>query len=288
MDVKELRTIAVIGAGTMGHGIAQVGAQAGYNVWLYDVTDELIARARARIDDNLTKGVARGKLTAEEKEKTLAAIQMTTELERAVAAADLIIEAIIEDLNIKRDLFKRLETICPPHATLATNTSSLSIAEIASAISNPSRVIGMHFFNPVHVMKLLEIVVTSQTSEAALQTAREVGARMKKEAIVVRDVPGFATSRLGVCVGLEAIRMLEEGVASAADIDKALELGYNHPMGPLRLTDLVGLDIRLHIAEYLHAKLGERFRPPELLKRKVAEGKLGKKTGEGFYRWDEA
>src|SRR5206468_4240854 len=168
MNPKELRTIAVIGAGTMGHGIAQVSAQAGYDVWLYDVTDELLARARARIADNLSKGVARGKLTAEEKEQTLAAIQTSTELERPVAAADLIIEAVVEDLHIKRDLFKRLEAICPLHTTLATNTSSLSIAEIASAVSAPSRVIGMHFFNPAHVMKLLEIVVAPQTSEAAL------------------------------------------------------------------------------------------------------------------------
>jgi 3-hydroxybutyryl-CoA dehydrogenase len=287
MSANELRTIAVIGAGTMGHGIAQVSALAGYEVFLYDVTDELLLRARARIDDNLTKGIARGKLTAEEKERALDVIETTTQLEHAAGAAGLIIEAIVEDLNIKRDLFKRLETICPPLATLATNTSSLSIAEIAAAVTEPSRVIGMHFFNPVHVMKLLEIIVTPQTSEAALQTAREAGARMMKEAIVVRDVPGFATSRLGVCLGLEAMRMLEEGVASAADIDKALELGYNHPMGPLRLTDLVGLDIRLHIAEYLHTKLGERFRPPEILRRKVAEGKFGQKTGEGFYRWDK-
>lgn len=287
MSAKELQTIAVIGAGTMGHGIAQMSAQAGYNVWLYDVTDELLTRARARIADNLTKGIARGKLTAEEKEQTLAAIQSTTEFEYAAGSADLVIEAAVEDLSIKRDLFKRLEAICPPHATLATNTSSLSIAEIANAVSAPSRVIGMHFFNPAHIMKLLEIVIAPETSETALQTVREVGARMKKETIVVRDVPGFATSRLGVCLGLEAMRMLEEGVASAADIDKALELGYNHPMGPLHLTDLVGLDIRLHVAEYLHTKLGERFRPPEILKRKVAEGKLGKKTGEGFYQWDE-
>ena len=287
MSTHEVRTIAVIGAGTMGHGIAQVGAQAGYQVWLHDVTEDLLARAHARISDNLSTGIKRGKVTEGERKQALAAIHTTTDFEQAVASADLVIEAIIEDLKIKRELFERLEATCPPHATLATNTSSLSIAEIAEAVEHPARVIGMHFFNPAHIMKLLEIVVASQTGEAALQTAREVGARMKKEAIIVRDVPGFATSRLGVCLGLEAMRMLEEGVASASDIDQALELGYNHPMGPLRLTDLVGLDIRLHVAEYLHGKLGERFRPPEILKRKVAEGKLGKKTGEGFYQWNE-
>jgi 3-hydroxybutyryl-CoA dehydrogenase len=287
MSDNGIRTIAVIGAGTMGHGIAQVGAQAGYEVWLQDVTTDLLARAEARIADNLTQGIVRGKLTAEERERVLAGLKLTTELERAAAAADLVIEAIVEDLQVKRELFQRLEAICPPRATLATNTSSLSIAEIAAAVKQPERVIGMHFFNPAHIMKLLEIVVTPRTGEAALQTARDVAARMKKETIVVRDVPGFATSRLGVCLGLEAMRMLEEGVASAADIDRALELGYNHPMGPLRLTDLVGLDIRLHVAEYLHTKLGERFRPPEILRRKVVEGKLGQKTGEGFYRWEK-
>ena len=287
MSTQEIRTIAVIGAGTMGHGIAQIAAQAGYEVWLHDVTDGLLERARARVVDNLTQGIVRGKLTEEGRERALAALRTTTDLEQAAASADLVIEAIVEDLNTKRNLFERLEALCPSHATLATNTSSLSIAEIAASVGQPARVIGMHFFNPAHIMKLLEIVVAPQTGDAALQAAREVGARMKKEAIVVRDVPGFATSRLGVCLGLEAMRMLEEGVASAADIDQALELGYNHPMGPLRLTDLVGLDIRLSVAEYLHSKLGERFRPPEILKRKVAEGKLGKKTGEGFYRWDE-
>lgn len=287
MSIHEIGTIAVIGAGTMGHGIAQIAAQGGYSVWLHDINDDLLARAQQRIIHNLTQGITRGKLTEEEKERTLAAVQLTTRLEQAVASADLVIEAIVEDLDAKRDLLRQAETLSPPHTILATNTSSLSIAEIASALTRPERLIGMHFFNPAHIMKLLEIVVTEQTSETALQVAREVGARMKKEAIVVRDVPGFATSRLGICLGLEAMRMLEEGVASAADIDKALELGYNHPMGPLRLTDLVGLDIRLNVAHYLHSRLGERFRPPEILKRKVAEGKLGKKTGEGFYRWDE-
>lgn len=279
--------IAVIGAGTMGHGIAQVAAQAGYEVYLHDVAEDLIARARARIDDNLGKGVTRGKLTEDERAAALSRLHTTTDLEQAAGRADLVIEAIVEDLGVKHDLFRRLEASAPDHAVLASNTSSLSITEVAVAVHAPERVIGMHFFNPAHIMKLLEIIVTRQTSPEALESAREVGRRMKKECITVHDSPGFATSRLGVCIGLEAIRMVEEGIASAEDIDKAMVLGYNHPMGPLRLGDLVGLDIRLGVAEYLHGKLGERFRPPELLKRMVAEGRLGQKTGEGFYRWEK-
>jgi 3-hydroxybutyryl-CoA dehydrogenase len=282
-----INRLAVIGAGTMGHGIAQIGAAGGYEVSLYDVAPDLLTRARARIDDNLTKGVVRGKVTEEERTATLERLHPTDDLEAAVGSADLVIEAIVEDLGAKHDLFRRLEAAAPPEAVLASNTSSLSISEIAAAVRTPERVIGMHFFNPAHIMKLLEIIVTPETSEAALASAREVGARMKKESITVRDSPGFATSRLGVCIGLEAIRMVEEGVASPEDIDKALVLGYNHPMGPLRLGDLVGLDIRLGVAEYLHGKLGERFRPPELLRRMVAEGRLGQKTGQGFYRWEK-
>lgn len=279
--------IAVIGAGTMGHGIAQVAAQAGYEVYLHDVAEDLIARARARIEDNLSKGVTRGKVTEDERAAALSRLHSTTDLELAAGRADMIIEAIVEDLGVKHDLFRRLEAAAPSHAVLASNTSSLSITEVASAVRAPERVIGMHFFNPAHIMKLLEIIFTRQTSSDALESAREVGRRMKKECITVRDSPGFATSRLGVCIGLEAIRMVEEGIASAEDIDKAMVLGYNHPMGPLRLGDLVGLDIRLGVAEYLHGKLGERFRPPELLRRMVADGRLGQKTGEGFYRWEK-
>lgn len=284
---NELTRIAVIGSGTMGHGIAQVAAQAGYEVSLHDVAEDLLDRARARIDDNLTKGVSRGKVTAEERESALSRIETTTNLERAVSRADLVIEAIVEDLSIKHELFRRLEQLTPETAVLASNTSSLSIREVARAIEARDRVIGMHFFNPAHIMKLLEIIITTETSSRALEAAREVGARMKKESITVRDSPGFATSRLGVCLGLEAIRMVEDGVASAEDIDRAMVLGYNHPIGPLRLGDLVGLDIRLGVAEYLHSKLGERFRPPELLKKMVAEGRLGQKTGQGFYQWEK-
>ncbi|HXG63821.1 MAG TPA: 3-hydroxyacyl-CoA dehydrogenase family protein [Blastocatellia bacterium] len=279
--------IAVIGAGTMGHGIAQVAAQAGFRVALEDVSEELVSRGLARIANNLKKGVERGKVNEAQMREALARIRTTTDMKEAVADADLVIEAVIEKLDAKRELFAELDRLCGPETILATNTSSLSIEAISSATTRPGRVIGMHFFNPVHIMKLLEIVVAPQTSQETLAVALDVAARMGKEAITVKDAPGFATSRLGVALGLEAMRMLEQGVASAEDIDKAMVLGYNHPMGPLRLTDLVGLDVRLNIAQYLFEKLGsEVFRPPDILKRKVAEGKLGKKTGEGFYKWE--
>jgi 3-hydroxybutyryl-CoA dehydrogenase len=284
---NQIRNIAVIGAGIMGRGIAQIAAVAGYGVTLNDTTDDLLNRAREIIKDNLTKGIVRGKVTESQRDSALAAIRMSTDLAGSVADADLVIEAIVEDLPVKQKLFRELERTSRDHAILATNTSSLSIREIASATSDTTRVIGMHFFNPAYIMRLLEIVVSETTSEAAVNVAREVGRRMKKEVIVVKDSPGFATSRLGICLGLEAMRMVEDGVASPADIDRAMELGYNYPMGPLRLGDLVGLDIRLGVAEYLHGKLGERFRPPELLRQMVAEGKLGKKTGRGFYVWED-
>jgi 3-hydroxybutyryl-CoA dehydrogenase len=281
-----IEKIAVIGAGTMGHGIAQVAAQAGYQVALEDMTDELVNRGLARIEDNLKKGFERGKVTEDEMRAALSRVRAATDVRDAVAVADLVIEAVVEKLDAKRALFTQLDSECKPEAILATNTSSLSIASIASATARRARVIGMHFFNPVHIMKLLEVVVAEETSDETLRAVLEVAERMGKEAITVKDAPGFATSRLGVALGLEAMRMLEQGVASAEDIDKAMSLGYNHPMGPLRLTDLVGLDIRLNIAEYLFEKIGsDVFRPPDILKRKVAEGKLGKKTGEGFYKW---
>jgi 3-hydroxybutyryl-CoA dehydrogenase len=282
-DRKEL--IAVIGAGTMGAGIAQIAAQAGYNVALNDTSDDLLKRGISRIEDNLAKGIARGKVTEIERHAALSRIKLTSDVGEAVSGSILVIEAITEDLAAKHELFKRIEQSAVRKAVLASNTSSLSIREIGLAIEDKSRLIGMHFFNPPHIMKLLEIIITSDTSTQAIDLAREVGARMQKESITVKDSPGFATSRLGVCVGLEAIRMVEEGVASPADIDKALVLGYNHPMGPLRLGDLVGLDVRLGVAEYLYGKLGDRFRPPELLRQMVRESKLGQKTGKGFYEW---
>jgi 3-hydroxybutyryl-CoA dehydrogenase len=271
----------------MGHGIAQVAAAAGYRVILRDLDRESLAKGIRAIERNLDKGMRLGKLTEEDREQTLQNIRGTTHLDQ-VATADLIIEAAPEQLELKQELLRKTESFSGHNFIFASNTSSLSISEIASVSSRPRRVVGMHFFNPVHVMRLLEIVVGKATAPDTVEAVREVGRRMRKEPIIVNDVPGFASSRLGVALGLEAMRMLEQGVASANDIDKAMELGYNHPMGPLKLTDVVGLDVRLNIAEYLHRALGsETFRPPEVLRRLVSEGKLGKKSGEGFYSWRE-
>jgi len=282
-----IRTIGVLGAGTMGHGIAQMAAMAGFEVLLRDVDEVSLARGRQAIERNLAKGVQLGKVSAEDREQALARIHSTVEM-GDLKAADLIVEAAPENLDLKQSLLRESESLTAPHCIWASNTSSLSITEIAGSAIRPQNVIGMHFFNPVHIMRLVEIVVGSQTAQATIDSVRAVAQSMKKEPIVVRDVPGFASSRLGVTLGLEAMRMVEQGVASARDIDTAMELGYNHPMGPLRLTDLVGLDVRLSIAEYLHSKLGsEAFRPPEILRRMVSQGKLGKKSGEGFYKWNE-
>lgn len=278
--------MAVVGAGTMGHGIAQVAAMAGFDTFLTDSRKEALETAIRRIEANLNGGIQRGKLTPETKAEALSRIALRESLAEAVDPADLVIEAIVEDLGAKRSLFAELDRLASPSAVLATNTSSLSVAEIAAATGRPERVLGMHFFNPVHLMKLVEIVRHDGTDPSVLELVRQVAVRMGKEPIVVRDSPGFASSRLGVVLGLEAMRMLEQGVASAEDIDKAMELGYNHPMGPLKLSDLVGLDVRLAIAEYLFAKLGEpHYRPPEILRAKVRAGELGKKSGKGFYEW---
>jgi 3-hydroxybutyryl-CoA dehydrogenase len=282
-----VRRVAVLGAGTMGHGIAQAAATAGFQVTLRDIDDGMIAKGLRSIESNLSKGVERGKVTEDERERALSLIRTTTRLEET-AGCDLFIEAVPERLDLKRETLGAVESLAATDFIFASNTSSLSITEIAEGSRLSARVVGMHFFNPVHIMRLVEIVKGRDTSEETIEAVRSVALRMKKEPIVVRDVPGFASSRLGVALGLEAMRMVEEGVAGAKDIDTAMELGYNHPMGPLRLTDLVGLDVRLHIAEYLHSKLGsERFRPPDILRRMVAEGKLGRKTGEGFYQWKD-
>ncbi len=279
-------TLAVIGAGTMGHGIAHVAARAGYAVRLYDVAGDALAKGLKAIDADLQKGVDKGKVSPESRAAALHCIRGERDLARAIDGADIVIEAAPEDLALKRRIFADVAAHAAPGALLATNTSSLPVGEIAASVPHPERVAGMHFFNPVHLMPLLEIVRAEATSEATIARAVDAGARMEKECIVVRDVPGFATSRLGVVLGLEAMRMLESGVASAPDIDKAMTLGYRHPLGPLRLTDLVGLDVRLAIAEHLHRALGsEAFRPPEILRSMVAEGRLGKKSGRGFYEW---
>lgn len=280
-----IERIAVIGAGTMGHGIAQVAAQAGYATVLCDINEELIVAGLAKIEANLEKGVELGKVDAADAAAARQRIGSTTDLD-ALGDVDMVIEAIPEDLDLKRATFARLEQACAADTLFATNTSSLSVAAIAAALSNPGRLLGTHFFNPVHVMKLIEIVRHDATPDEVVDLAVAVGEAMGKTTIVVRDFPGFASSRLGVVLGLEAMRMVEQGVASAADIDTAMELGYRHPMGPLKLTDLVGLDVRLAIARYLHQELGsEAFRPPAILERMVEEGRLGKKTGRGFYEW---
>ena len=285
--MSDFHTVTVVGAGTMGHGIAQVAAQAGFTVRLADAVPGAARAGLERIRANLDGGVQRGKVTAAERDGALARVEAVEHVADAALGADLVIEAVPEDLDLKRALFARLSAVAP-EAVLVTNTSSLSIAAIASAAARPERVAGMHFFNPVHLMRLVEVVTHAgtgaDTRDAVVAAARSMG----KEPIVVRDSPGFASSRLGIALGLEAMRMMEEGVATAEDIDRAMTLGYNHPVGPLRLTDLVGLDVRLAIARYLHQALGdERFAPPALLERMVAEGKLGKKSGQGFYAWPD-
>ncbi len=278
--------LAVVGAGTMGHGIAYVAALAGCPVALTDSRPDALPPAAEKIERLLEGGMQRGKLSAGDAAQVRKRLRTVPELTDAVSDADVVIEAIFEKLAAKRQLFELLSRSTPPHVLLATNTSSLSIAEIAAAATDPSRVVGMHFFNPVHLMRLVEVVRHDRTSADSVDRAVALARALGKEPIIVRDSPGFASSRLGVALGLEAMRMLEEGVASAADIDKAMELGYNHPMGPLKLTDLVGLDVRLAIAEYLHRTLEDaQFEPPRILRDKVAKGELGKKTGKGFYTW---
>jgi len=283
--MKPLR-VAVIGAGTMGHGIAYVAALAGCEVRLTDARADALPQALDRIEALLVSGVKRGKLATDDHAAVRKRILAESQMRVAVSDADIVIEAVAEDLAIKQRLFVEVERAAPANALLASNTSSLSIGEIAATMIHPRRLVGMHFFNPVHVMKLVEVVTHGRDNRPAVERAVEFARQVGKEPIVVRDSPGFASSRLGVVLGLEAMRMLEQGVASAEDIDKAMELGYNHPMGPLKLTDLVGLDVRLAIAEYLHATLGKpQYEPPKILTEKVKQGELGKKTGKGFYTW---
>ncbi len=281
-----LHPIAVIGAGTMGQGIAQLAAQAGYPTRVHDADPAVLERGLSRARDGIALSLSKAKISAEDAAAASARLGGSSSLAAAVQGAGLVIEAVPEKLALKIELLRELAGLTAPETILASNTSSLSLTEIAAGSGAPARVVGMHFFNPPPVMRLLELVRAEQTSPEALAVARAVGARMGKQVIEVRDSPGFASSRLGIVFALEAIRMLEEGVASAADIDRAMELGYNHPMGPLKLTDLVGLDVRLAIAEHLDRELGGfRFQPPQLLKRLVRAGKLGRKSGEGFYKY---
>ena len=280
--------VSILGAGTMGYGIAHVCAAAGIQTVLYDIDLATVEAGVDRIRANLDKGVSLEKLTPEERDATLSRIRLSSELTYTLKDTPLVIEAIPESVEIKLNLFRLVEERVGKDTIFATNTSSLSISRLAGDLGSPERFVGMHFFNPVHIMELVEVVTGDQTSEETARLAVEFARSIGKEPIVVKDSPGFASSRLGIVLGLEAIRMVEAGVASPADIDKAMMLGYRHPMGPLKLTDLVGLDVRLDIAQYLHRTLeSEAFRPPDLLKSMVAEGKLGKKTGEGFYRWDK-
>ena len=270
----------------MGHGIAQVAAVSGFTVHLTDARSEAVEAARTRVGENLAGAVQRGKMSREDADSALRRITTSPDLPSAVRGARLVIEAVVEDLDVKQAIFAELEAAAEPDAILATNTSSLSVVAIADATRAPDRVVGLHFFNPVHIMKLVEVVTHQRADPARVGVAADFARRLGKTAIIVRDSPGFASSRLGVLLGLEAMRMVEEAVASAEDIDKAMELGYGHPMGPLRVSDLVGLDVRLHIAEYLHRELkAPHFEPPGILRDKVARGELGKKSGRGFYDW---
>ena len=280
-----IQNVTVIGTGLMGRGIAQVSALGGYRTKMVDISDEILAAALSNIRKEMEKGVSIGKLAPELKDQALANLFLEKDLEKAAADADFVIEAVPEDMKLKIDTFTRLDKVAPPHTIFGSNTSSMSITEMAAATSRAPRFIGMHFFNPVHKMKLLEIVVGLETTREVVQVAKEVGQRMGKETVVVRESPGFATSRINAMIGNEAFYMLQEGVATAEDIDKAIKLGLNHPMGPFEMADLVGLDTRLHVLEYLHETLGEKFRPCPLMVQYVKAGRLGRKVGKGVYEY---
>ena len=283
--MADIKTIAVIGAGIMGRGIAHVAALGGYRTVLEDVLPAALRKAEGEIRANLDKAVELKKVTAAEAEAAVGRLEYAGSVEEAAREADLVIEAVPEEMESKIEIFTLLDKICRPGTILASNTSSLSVTEIASVTYRAKKCVGMHFFNPVHKMKLLEIVRALETDDETIAAAVGVGRAMGKEAVVIRESPGFITSRINAMIGNEAFYMLEDGIASAADIDKALKLGLNHPMGPFELVDLVGLDTRLHILEYLHKSLGEKYRPAPLLVQYVKAGRLGKKSGRGVYEY---
>jgi 3-hydroxybutyryl-CoA dehydrogenase len=281
----EIKTIGVIGAGTMGRGIAYAAAFGGYRTVLEDVSPEMLEQGRDYIRRALDEGVSRGKVTQQQRESALLGLSTARSVDVVCREADLLIEAVPEEMELKLELFTMFDKFAKPHAILASNTSSLSVTELAAITSRAEDCIGMHFFNPVPKMKLLEIVRALETSEATVSACADVGRRMGKEVVIVRESPGFITSRINAMIGNEAFFMLQEGIASAADIDKALKLGLNHPMGPFELVDLVGLDVRLSILEYLHKTLGEKYRPCPLLAQYVKAGRLGRKAGRGVYEY---
>jgi 3-hydroxybutyryl-CoA dehydrogenase len=280
MDVK---TIGVVGAGTMGRGIAYAAALGGYRTILEDVMPETLAKGMAWIKASLDEGVSRGKVEASARDAALALIETSSSVENVCREADFLIEAVPEEMELKLELFTLFDKFAKPKSVLASNTSSLSVAEMAEMTYRPELCVGMHFFNPVPKMRLIEIVKAPKTSEETIAICRVVGGRMGKEVVVVKESPGFITTRVNALIGNEAFAMLEAGIASAEDIDKALKLGLNHPMGPFELVDLVGLDVRLSILEYLHSMLGEKYKPNPLIRKLVAEGRLGRKTGRGVY-----
>ena len=280
-----VQTITVLGAGTMGHGIAHAAAAAGYQTRLFDVSETQIERARGLIDGIFLKSVELGKTTRPDIDAAMTKLSSTADIDAALHGVDMVIEAAPERMDVKLKLFADIERAAPPEAIVATNTSALSITEMAGTLTRPARVAGMHFFNPVHKMKLVEIVRALESSREALETIETVARRMGKETVLVSESPGFITTRVNASIGNEAFYMLMEGVASARDIDKALKLGLNHPMGPFELVDLVGLDTRLSILEYLHKSMGEKYRPCPLLVQYVKAGRLGKKAGKGVYEY---
>ena len=285
MDVK---TIGVIGAGTMGRGIAYAAALGGFRTILEDVMPETLAKGMSWIRNSIDEGVHRGKVESGAREAALALVETSSSVEVVCREADFLIEAVPEEMELKLELFTLFDKFAKPKAVLASNTSSLSITEMAEMTFRPELCVGMHFFNPVPKMRLIEIVRAPKTSEETIGVCREVGRRMGKEVVVVKESPGFITTRVNALIGNEAFAMLEAGIASAEDIDKALKLGLNHPMGPFELVDLVGLDVRLSILEYLHSTLGEKYRPNPLLRKLVEAGRLGRKTGSGVYDYPEA